>query len=86
MIEEKKYVSIKIIRLLLFVVLAVFTGFLMGYLSGLNVQIPEHSEFGLDQKTIDVLDRLYNESIEAKCINYNEPFENATYGLGGIQR
>lgn len=58
--------------------------FSMGYLSGLS--IPERAEFGLDQKTIDALDRFANASCEAKCIDYNQPFRNATYGIGGIQR
>lgn len=52
-------------------VLAVFViAFLLGYISGLN--IPNHVEFGLDQKTIDYLETINLSDIpQNNCTNTN---------------
>ncbi len=62
--------------------------FFIGYIAGLS--IPESIEFGLDEKTISFLEE-YNNATALNCtcresIDYNAPFNNSLYGLGGIQK
>lgn len=46
--------------------IAVFIiAFTLGYISGLN--IPNHVEFGIDQKTLDMMNKVYNESNGISC-------------------
>ena len=50
--------------------LAVFiVAFIIGYVSGLS--IPNHVEFGLDQKTLDTVNKMYNESTGLSCTSLN---------------
>jgi hypothetical protein len=60
--------------------------FVIGYISGLS--IPEHATFGLDEETRLLMDKIYNNNCvcnqSERGIDYNAPFKNERYGIGGI--